>query len=221
MAPRALTLPLLLAIALSPAMAFAQPAPTSTAPTGTPNAPVATTPAPAPAPAGTGTPAPPPPKNEWGATWGSTNPAPPTSNPVIHHYYAPAGPTAVLPGFEALDSGASRFFVQLTKTVPVVEQKAAGTITYVLKGAHVNVSNNYHALVTVHFNTPAWRARLVPHGNDLYFVLELRDPTAKPTWQLTTPTTDGMTFLQIDFPSGSFLPSDAPSGSPGSNRLTR
>jgi hypothetical protein len=48
--------------------------------------------------------------------------------------------------------------------VPVEEHKARGSITYVLKNAGARVWNNTNALVTVHFNTPVSRARLVPRG---------------------------------------------------------
>ena len=48
-----------------------------------------------------------------------------------------------------------------------------GAIVYVLKGAHVDKRNNFNPLVTVHFNTPVTSARLVPHGKDLWFVVDL------------------------------------------------
>jgi hypothetical protein len=142
----------------------------------------------------------------WG---GDARPAP----APVRRYYAPAGPTAVLPGFEPLGDGSSRFFVELTKTVPVVEQKGNGTITYVLKGAHVAVYNNYRALVTVHFNTPVWRARLVPRGGDLLFVLEMRAANVTPTFKVDT-APDGMATLEVDFPAGQFHASDMPDVGP-------
>ena len=45
--------------------------------------------------------------------------------------------------------GGSRVFVQLTHAVPVEEHKAAGEVTYILKGAHVVERNNENALVTI------------------------------------------------------------------------
>jgi hypothetical protein len=114
------------------------------------------------------------------------------------------GPVATLPGFELLPDGGSRLFVELTRTVPVEETKAAGTITYVLKGAHIDKRNNANALVTVHFNTPVTRARLLPSGHDLHFVIDLRQ-NAVPTWKLA-PAKDGTAILQIDFAKGDFLP---------------
>jgi hypothetical protein len=116
-------------------------------------------------------------------------------------------PAAVLPGFDSFADGSSRLFVELTKSVPIEERKAAGTITYVMKGTHVNVANNLHSLITVHFNTPVVRARLVPKGGDLLFVVDLRAAVA-PTWKLS-PAKDGAAILQIDFPAGSYLPGDA------------
>ena len=102
--------------------------------------------------------------------------------------------------------------MQLTKNVAVDEKKAPGAITYVLRGARVHLHNNTNALVTVHFNTPVLRARLVPRGNDVLFVVELR-ANVSPTWKMT-PSKDGTAILQVDFPRGDFLPGDAPSLAP-------
>jgi len=118
----------------------------------------------------------------------------------VHHA---SGPVATLPGFELLPEGGSRLFVQLTANVHVDEKPVAGGITYILKGAHVAKRNNENALVTVHFNTPVTRARLLPAGGDLHFVLEIRQ-NVKPTWKLV-PAKDGATVLQIDFPQGDYL----------------
>jgi hypothetical protein len=112
------------------------------------------------------------------------------------------GPVATLPGFEETNDGGSRLFVALTQNVPVEERKAQGSITYVLKGAHVNKWNNTNALVTVHFNTPVWRARLVPQGNDLLFVVDLR-AAATPTFKMVD-APDHTAMLTVDFPKGDY-----------------
>jgi hypothetical protein len=118
------------------------------------------------------------------------------------------GPVVNMPGFEQTGDGGSRFFVQLSQNVAVEERKARGSVTYVLKGASPRVYNNTNALVTVHFNTPVSRARLVPKGKDLLFVIDLRADVA-PTWKMS----DGpekSSVLTIDFPKGDFLPAAAP-----------
>lgn len=117
-----------------------------------------------------------------------------------------AGPVATFPGFEQLHDGGSRLFVHLSQSVPVEERRAAGTVTYVLKGAHLRVHNDANALVTVHFNTPVFRARLAPQGNDLHFILELRS-AASPTFKVQD-NQDKTATLQIDFPKGDFLRGD-------------
>lgn len=122
--------------------------------------------------------------------------------------HAPSGPIATLPGFEMLPEGGSRLFVELTKPVQVDERKARGKLTYVLHGAHVAVRNNENPLVTVHFNTPVTRARLVPVGNDLHFVIDLR-ADATPTWK-GSPGKEGSFVLTIDFPKGSYIPHASP-----------
>jgi glucose/arabinose dehydrogenase len=117
---------------------------------------------------------------------------------------AVAGLVATLPGFEMLPDGGSRFFVELTHTTNVTEKREARALTYVIQGAHVVYRNNENALVTVHFNTPVTRARLLPVRNDLVFSVELR-ADAVPVWRMVDQA-DGTSMLQIDFPKGSFLP---------------
>lgn len=129
--------------------------------------------------------------------------------------YRHSGPVVNIPGFEQTTDGGSRLFVQLSQNVPVEERKAQGTITYVLKGASPRVWNNTNALVTVHFNTPVSRARLVPSGQDLQFIVELRS-NASPTWKMSD-MPDKSTMLTIDFPKGDYLtgaPADVPAAQP-------
>jgi hypothetical protein len=127
-----------------------------------------------------------------------------STNRVSHGRYRHSGPVVQLPGFEQTADGGSRLFVQLSQSVPVEERKAQGSITYVLKGASPRVWNNTNALVTVHFNTPVSRARLVPQGADLLFIVELR-AAATPTWKMVE-SQDKSAMLQIDFPKGDYLP---------------
>jgi hypothetical protein len=122
-------------------------------------------------------------------------------------------PDALLPGFEVQADGSTRFFVQLTQAVPFETKKARGSLTYVLKGAHVDRRNNTNPLVTVHFNTPVTSARLVPHGNDLWFVLDLR-ADASPAATMDTPAQGGPATLRIDFPKGNYAPTTAAPASP-------
>lgn len=113
------------------------------------------------------------------------------------------GPLATFPGFEQLPDGGSRFFVHVSQNVAVEERKAQGSVSYVLRGAHLRVHNDSNALVTVHFNTPVFRARLTQQGNDLLFVLELRS-AATPTFKIGE-STDKTATLQVDFAKGDFL----------------
>ncbi|MBX3211796.1 MAG: hypothetical protein KF850_07165 [Labilithrix sp.] len=117
--------------------------------------------------------------------------------------YRARGPVVNMPGFEQTADGGSRLFVHLSQGVPVEERAAQGSITYVLKGASPRVWNNTNALVTVHFNTPVARARLVPRGQDLLFVVDLRS-AATPTWKMSE-SADKTSMLTIDFPKGDYL----------------
>jgi hypothetical protein len=114
-----------------------------------------------------------------------------------------------MPGFEQTPDGGSRLFVQLSQPVKVEERRAQGSVTYILKGASPRVWNNTNALVTVHFNTPVSRARLVPMGQDLHFIVELRSAVS-PTWKLDE-SQDKTATLAIDFPKGDYLTGSVPS----------
>ncbi|MDB5216404.1 MAG: hypothetical protein JWO86_4331 [Myxococcaceae bacterium] len=139
--------------------------------------------------------------------------------PVSRAVLRRSGPIATFPGFEQLPDGGSRLFVQLSQSVPVEERRAQGSVTYVLKGAHLRVHNDANALVTVHFNTPVFRARLAPQGNDLLFILEMRS-AATPTFKLSD-NQDKSSTLQIDFPKGDFLTGDGSATLPSETPPTR
>ncbi|MBS2013364.1 MAG: hypothetical protein JST00_10780 [Deltaproteobacteria bacterium] len=113
-----------------------------------------------------------------------------------------SGPLATFPGFEQLPDGGSRLFVQLSQSVPVEERRAQGSITYVLKGAHVRVHNDTNTLVTVHFNTPISTAKLLPSGNDTLLVVNLR-AASTPTFKVQD-NQDKTSTLMIDFAKGDF-----------------
>jgi hypothetical protein len=127
----------------------------------------------------------------------------PAATRVARSRYRAHGPTVNIPGFEQVNDGGSRLFVQLSQSVPVEERKTPGGITYVLKGASPRVWNNTNALVTIHFNTPVSRARLVPQGHDLHFIVELRAGVT-PTWKMNE-AQDKTAMLAIDFPKGDYL----------------
>ena len=180
-------------------------------------------PAPAPAPATSDSAPPKPVVPATGYGW-STKPATPAGHSrgrvraVRSSAQSSASPIGtVIPGFEMLGDGSSRLFVQLPKSATYAAKSARGSITYVLKGVHVDRRNNLNALVTVHFNTPVTRARLVPHGGDLWLVVELR-ANVQPAVAMDA-TKDGGAMLRIEFPKGDYLggaasaePAPAPDG---------
>jgi hypothetical protein len=183
------------ALAVAPALAMAQGA--SPAPTGSGDGATA-------APADTAAPA---------ASSAAVVPATgygwsPTPAPRRHvravRAAGPQTPGAIMPGFEMLADGSSQLYVELSKPVQYDTKASRGAIVYVLKGAHVDKRNNFNPLVTVHFNTPVTSARLVPHGRDLWFVVDLR-AQVQPTVTMDA-AKDGGAILRIGFPSGSYLP---------------
>jgi hypothetical protein len=119
-----------------------------------------------------------------------------------------------VPGFETLADGSSRLFVELTRPVAYETRTARGTVTYVLKGARVIRRNNTNALITVDFNTPVTSARLVPHGHDLWFVVELR-AAVQPTVSMDAGK-EGAAVMHIEMPKGQYLPGPARAPAPSS-----
>jgi len=187
------------ALAVAPALAMAQG--TGPTPTGTGDSSPA-------APAGTGDTAAPGASSATvfpatGYGW-STTPAPRHHVRAVRGAAGPQAPDAIMPGFEMLADGSSQLYVELSKPVQYDTKTSRGAIVYVLKGAHVDKRNNFNPLVTVHFNTPVTSARLVPHGRDLWFVVDLR-ASVQPTVTMDA-AKDGGAILRIGFPSGSYLP---------------
>jgi hypothetical protein len=117
----------------------------------------------------------------------------------------PATATALMPGFEMLPDGSTSLFVELTKPAAFETKPTRAVVTYVLKEAHVDRRNNQNPLVTVHFNTPVTSARLLPHGRDLWFVVDLR-ANVQPTATMQS-TKEGAATLRVTFPKGDYLPS--------------
>jgi hypothetical protein len=113
---------------------------------------------------------------------------------------------AIMPGFETLGDGSTRLFVELSKPVAYDAKSGRTAITFVLKRARIDRRNNQNPLVTIHFNTPVASARLVPHGHDVWFVVELR-ANASPTTTMDAKG-DGTATLHIAFSKGDYLPKE-------------
>ncbi len=144
------------------------------------------------------------------ATAAAPTASPPTAStgvPAAAHRGAGSAASLALPGFETMGDGSTRLFVALSKPVTYDTKVSRSTVTYVLKGARVGRRNNYNPLVTVHFNTPVTSARLVPHGRDLWFVVELR-AKVQPTVTMDA-AKDGSAVMRIDLPKGDYLPAVA------------
>jgi hypothetical protein len=106
-----------------------------------------------------------------------------------------------------MGDGSTRLFIELSKPVAYDTKVRGSSITYVLKGARAGRRNNTNPLVTVHFNTPVTSARLVPHGQDLWFVVQLR---AKVQPAVTMDAAkDGGAVMRIEMPKGEYLPGGA------------
>jgi hypothetical protein len=114
---------------------------------------------------------------------------------------------AVMPGFETLDDGATQLFVDLSGPVSYEVESTMRSITYILKRTSVSRRNNCNPLVTEFFNTPVTKARLAPHGRDLWFVVDVR-ASVEPSVSVEQKT-EGGARLSIRFPKGDYLPPTA------------
>lgn len=126
----------------------------------------------------------------------------------------PAGSDVILPGFEILADGSTRLFVELSRPVTYETKVGHGSITVILKDAHIERRNNLNPLVTVHFNTPVTSARLRPHGRDVWLVVELR-AAVHPSVAVDAGK-DGGAVMRIEFPKGDYLRA-GPKGDPAAS----
>jgi len=151
-----------------------------------------------------------------------TNLAAPKGTPAKGGGTAPAGKpgkvakanaaiVAQWPGFRMTEDGGSEVMVEFSKNVaPPSRFEAAGTVTFVFKGAIVLKHNNQNPLLTGHFNTPVSSARLVPKKGELHLVIDLRAATsAAGTTGMRAGGEPGSMQFFAKFPAGSYLAKDA------------
>jgi hypothetical protein len=115
------------------------------------------------------------------------------------------GPMALWPGFRMLPGGGSQVVVLLNQTVQPQLIKTQSTLSFVLPGFHVPVTNNRRPLLTHFFNTPVADARLVQDKQDVRLVIDLRAVVEPKITVAAAP--GGKSFeLQVDFPPGDYRP---------------
>lgn len=117
------------------------------------------------------------------------------------------------PGFQMLEGGGSRFFVQTTGAVRTEVRTLPGRVEVVFPGTTIHLSNSTRWLDTRFFETPVTRARLERRGRDMVFVMHMR-ATAVPTVSSGPSEAAGFEYTYIDFERGQFVPApESPSGS--------
>jgi hypothetical protein len=114
----------------------------------------------------------------------------------------PLGPVATFPGFRMMEGGASSVFVKISSKVDVTEHKAQGQVVYRLRGAGVPSRTNRLPLDTSFFATPVSQVRLVPQGEDVDLVIELRQASDA---RHRVEEQQGSMVLVVDFPRASGL----------------
>jgi hypothetical protein len=122
------------------------------------------------------------------------------------------GPVARYLGLEMLPSGGSRIFVELSGQPTVTEHDTPGQVSFLMENTHVDVHNNENSLETYYHNTPVLRARLHHTKKDVELAITLR-ADSKPTFKLVEGR-NGTYRLEVDFPPGTFAPSNDASAEP-------
>jgi hypothetical protein len=108
-------------------------------------------------------------------------------------------------GFQPLQEGGSRFFLQVTSPIEIqIEDPGADRFVVILKNVRVAGRNNRRPLETSLFNTPVKRAYLRHHKKDTKLIFELRT-NAIPVIT-NQPGKGGFHFVLFDFPAGEFIP---------------
>jgi len=146
-----------------------------------------------------------------GAKEPAAAPAPGKTKTTAKGKKSTATNVAQWPGFRLTEDGGSEVMVEFSQNpASPTEHRAAGSITYVFKGAHVIKSNNQNPLLTVHFNTPIVSARLVPKKGELHLVIDMRPGVnVQPSSGLRASSDgDGQQFF-VKLPSGAWLPKGA------------
>jgi hypothetical protein len=107
-------------------------------------------------------------------------------------------------GFQQLQEGGSRFFLQLTSPVEMqIENPSTDRFVVVLKDVRVAGRNNRRPLETSLFNTPVKRAYLRHHKKDTKLIFELR-ANAIPV--ITNQSgAGGFHFVIFDFAAGEYI----------------
>lgn len=109
---------------------------------------------------------------------------------------AQASPWVTYPGFKLLPSGRSRVFVEVTGKAEVTEDEAERQLTLHLRGVGVPEKVNRLPLVTTHFDTAVQKVRVIPMGDGVDVVIELKAKTQH--WTKLKPSRVG-SRLTVDF----------------------
>lgn len=102
-------------------------------------------------------------------------------------------------GFQPLEQGGGRVFVELTEEVPYQVLETAHGLTVQLKGVRLHVRNHRLPLETAHFGTPVSRVAVRERGGTVTLDIATR---GKVTHAERVETQDGYRFLMVDVTNG-------------------
>jgi hypothetical protein len=102
-------------------------------------------------------------------------------------------------GFQAFPDGTSRIFVHMTSKPNIDVDKQPLRVVFTLRDASILSRNNKNPLNLEHFATPAKRAQLAKHGDDVEFVVELKREVQ--TRHQVVDNENGGVSLHVDFPA--------------------
>jgi hypothetical protein len=119
-------------------------------------------------------------------------------------------------GFQAMEDGGSRFFLQLSREVPYQGQSSEGRFEVLLPNTRVHLRNTLRPLETRFFDTPVRSADAKRRGRDMVVIFELRAEVAP---RLSSAEgQNGYRFVYVDWPEGDYAPREEPgAGAPASD----
>jgi hypothetical protein len=123
------------------------------------------------------------------------------------------------PGFQMLEGGGSRVFVQMLKGTTVDQvlppkrvakppiEVSPPHLVYRFPKKVILLKNNLNPLITRAFDTPVDWVRMVRSKKSSYMVLKLRE-AEEPVREEMLFTEDGYIFFFVEFAAGDYLPED-------------
>jgi hypothetical protein len=127
--------------------------------------------------------------------------------PAIHAKPGSTPPAITWPGFQMMPDGSSRVFVQITTQVDVSAALVNGKVVVDFGNVSIAGRNNRRPMITKFFNTPVTAVEVKRAQKRTTLILSMRAPVEPRVSHEQVKS--GFHFVYIDFPPGTYRPTDA------------